>query len=214
MMAEDWEKYWKSKTILNRIVDFMRVNYFSDIPVSYLGDVRGKEILEPGCGTCESLIRIAKKSGKVTGIDISKKALERSKLNFEKNKVPKEKYSLVIGDIQKMKFKDNTFDITFNTGVVEHFDDDKINSKPVEEMIRVTKKGGKIVILVPSVYSPYYIYYLFPRIPGFNGPFPCDAHRFYTYKMLKNQLKALNLNFKIRLNFKSLFLWIVAIVRK
>ena len=192
----------------------MRINYFADIPPSYLGDVRGKEILEAGCGTCESLVRVAKKAKKVTGMDISKKALERSKLNFEKNKVPKEKYSLVLGDIEKMKFKDNTFDITFNTGVVEHFDDGRINNGPVEEMVRVTKHGGKIVILVPSVYSPYYIYYLISRIPGLNGMFPWEAHRFYTYKMLKNQLKVFNLKFKIRLNFKSLFLYIVAIIRK
>ena len=53
-----------------------------------------------------------------------------------------------------MKFNNNTFDVTFNTGVIEHFDDDKINNKPVEEMIRVTKKKGKIIILVPSAYSP------------------------------------------------------------
>ncbi|MBI2208878.1 class I SAM-dependent methyltransferase [Candidatus Woesearchaeota archaeon] len=213
-MPEDWEKYWKSKNILNRIVDFMRINYFADIPPSYLGNMEGKTILEAGCGTSESLVRIAKKAKKVTGIDISEKALERSRINFIRSKVQKKKYSLVLGDIQKMKFKDNTFDITFNTGVVEHFDDDKINSKPIEEMVRVTKKGGKIVILVPSIYSPYYIYYLFTRIPGLNGLFPWEAHRFYTYKMLKNQLKALNLNFKIRLNFKSLFLYIVAIIRK
>ena len=83
-MAEDWEGYWKRKTILTRIVDFMRINYFADIPISYLGDLDGKTVLEAGCGTSESLVRIAKKAKKVVGIDISQKALDRSKVNFEK----------------------------------------------------------------------------------------------------------------------------------
>lgn len=213
-MAEDWEKYWKKKTILTRIVDFMRINYFSDIPVSYLGNLNGKTVLEAGCGTSESLVKIAKIAKKAVGIDISRKALDRSKVNFERSKIFKEKYSLVLGDIQKMKFKDNTFDIVFNTGVVEHFDDDKINNKPVEEMARVAKKGGKIVILVPSVYSPFYWYYSLTRIPLLESLYPWEPHRFYSYKMLRNQLKPFNLKFKIKLDFKSLFLYIVAIIRK
>jgi len=213
-MTENWEGYWKRKSILNRIVDFMRVNYFAEIPISYLGNAKGKNVLEAGCGTSESLVRIAKKAEKVMGIDISKKVLVRSKVNFDKHKVSKNKYSLVLGDIQKMKFKDNTFDITFNTGVIEHFDDNKINSKPVEEMVRVTKKGGKIVILVPSVYSPFYWYYLFTRIPGLNKLYPWEPHRFYSYRILRDQLNFLNLKFKIKLDFASLFLYIVAIIKK
>ena len=213
-MAEDWEKYWKTRSILTRIVDFMRVNYFSDIPISYLGNLEGKTVLEAGCGTSESLVKIAKKAKKAVGIDISQKALDRSKINFDKYRIPHEKYSLVCGDIQKMKFKDGSFDIVFNTGVVEHFDDDKINNKPVEEMARVAKKGGRIVILVPSVYSPFYWFYLFTRVHGLQRLYPWEPHRFYNYKMLKNQLNPLNLKFKIILDFNSLFLYIVAIIRK
>lgn len=213
-MPENWEGFWGRDTIATKIVKFMRVNYFADIPIFYLGSVNGKTILEAGCGTSETLARLAKKAKKVTGIDISKNALEHSKRNFEKSKILKEKYSLVLGDIQKMPFKDETFDITFNTGVVEHFDDDRINNMPVEEMARVTKKGGKIVILVPSVYSPFYWYYSFTRLPGLKKLYPWDPHRFYSYKMLRNQLRELNLKFKIKLDFKSIFLYIVAIVKK
>lgn len=214
-MPEDWEKYWKKRTLMTRIVDFMRVHYFAYIPISYLGNIEGKNILEAGCGTSESLAKIAKKAKKVTGIDIAKQSLLRSKANFEKNKIPKEKFSLVLGNIQNMRFNDNTFDITFNTGVIEHFDDDKINNKPVEEMIRVTKKSGKVIILVPSVYSLLYIYYLISRIHGLNKLYPWEEeHRFYTFKMLKNQLDELNLKYKIKLCFRSLFVYLVAEIIK
>ncbi len=209
-MGEDWEKYWNRDTILTRIIDFGRAHYFSKIPISYLGNVKEKTVLEAGCGTSESLVRIARKAKKVTGIDYSKNALSLSKAKFEMNKIPKEKYSLVLGSIEDMKFEDNTFDITFNTGVIEHFDDDKINNKPVEEMIRVTKKGGKIIILVPSSYSPFYLYYLVSRIPNLNALYPWEEHRFYTFKMFRNQLDELNVKYKVRLCLRSLFTYLVA----
>ena len=80
-MGEDWEKFWSTKTILTKIVDFGRHYYFSYIPLAYLGDLRGKNILEAGCGTCETLVRAAKKAKKVTGIDISKKDFWEEGLN-------------------------------------------------------------------------------------------------------------------------------------
>ncbi|MEK6943391.1 MAG: methyltransferase domain-containing protein [Nanoarchaeota archaeon] len=213
-MAEDWEGFWKSGSVLNRIVDFARKHYFAGVPLGYLGNLKNKNVLEAGCGTSETLVVIAKKAKKVTGTDISKKALDISKKKFSKNGIRKEKYSLLIDNIQNMKFRDGTFDIVFNAGVIEHFDDDRINSRPLQEMIRVTKKGGKIVVLVPSVYSPYYLYYIFSRVPGLNRIYPWDEHRFYSYRMLSNQVKELNVNYKIRLDWKTMFLYIVAVIEK
>lgn len=214
-MAEYWDGYWESKNIISKIVDFMRVHYFADIPMYYIGNVKDKILLEAGCGSCETLVRIAKKAKKVVGLDISKKSILVSKIKFGMNKIPKDKYSFVLGDIQKMTFKDNTFDITFNAGVIEHFDDDKINNKPVREMVRVTKNGGKIIILVPSVYSIFYLYYLVSRIPGLNKIFPGEAsHRFYSFKLMRNQLDELKVKYKIRLCFRTLFLYLVAEITK
>jgi len=217
-MGEDWEKFWSTKTILTKIVDFGRHYYFSYIPVAYLGRMKGKSILEAGCGTGETLVRIAKKAGKVTGIDISPKVLLIAKANFKKNKIPKEKYLLAIGDLLNMKFKDNTFDITFNTGVVEHFDDDKVNNRPVEEMIRVTKKRGTIVFLVPSTYSPYYVYYRLTMLPGLKKFYPWEEHRCYNYAMLKKQMEEMrakyHIKYKIRFCFLSILTYLVTEIEK
>ena len=210
-MEQYWDHYWKSKNIVSRIVDFMRTHYFSKIPIYRIGNLKNKVILEAGCGSSETLVKMAGKAKKVVGIDISPNSIRMSKKNFEMHKTPKNKYSLVLGDITKMKFKDNTFDVVFNAGVIEHFDDDKINNKPVEEMIRVTKKGGKVVILVPSVYSLFYVYYLISRIPGLNKMFPGEvSHRFYSFKIMKGQLDELNVKYNVRLCFRTMFIYLVA----
>ncbi len=98
-MNENWKEFWKKDTALTRIVDFMRVHYFANIPIKYLGDVKDKEILEAGCGHCETLLRIANKAKKVTGIDISKRALLKAESSFEEKDIPKNKYSLILGNI-------------------------------------------------------------------------------------------------------------------
>ena len=216
-----WDGYWKSKSIVSRIVDFMREHYFCKIPIYHMGNIKNKLILEPGCGTSETLVRIARQSKKVVGFDISKESLEVSRLNFKKHKVPKNKYELVLGDMHKMKFKDNSFDIVFNAGVMEHFDDDKINNVPLKEMVRVTKKGGQVVFLVPCVYSPYYLWYLVSRIPGLHRIFPGEEnHRFYTFKIMKEQFEGLkqeynlNVKCKMRLCWRTMFLYMVGIIEK
>lgn len=218
-MGEDWEKYWMEDSFLRRVVSFARSNYFADISVSHLGDIKNKKVLEPGCGTCESLVRVAKKAEKVVGMDMSHSVLSLAKKNFLKNNLSEEKYELVKGDIQNMKFQDEMFDTTFNAGVIEHFDDDKINNRPVEEMLRVTKKGGSVIILVPSAYSLYRLYYMVSRIPGLNSIYPWgEEHRFYTFKMMQTQLEDLKRNHKIkysiRLCWRSGFIYLVANITK
>ena len=100
-------------------------------------------------------------------------------------------------------------------GVMEHFDEDKINIEPLKEKLRVTKKNGKVVIFVPSKYSPFYLYYLISRIPGLNKIFPGEQkNSFYTFKMLRNQLDELNVKYKIRLCHRTLFLYLVAEIKK
>ena len=93
---ENWEKYWSSNTILTRIITFMRVRFFGKISISHLGNLNGKNILEAGCGTGESLVNITRKAKKLTGLDISKSILELTRKNFEKHNIKKEKYWCII----------------------------------------------------------------------------------------------------------------------
>ncbi len=59
----------------------------------------------------------------------------------------------VKGDILKILFSDNTFDLTFNDGTIEHFLNDSIHTV-IDEMYKVTKPGGYCVIFVPNTQSP------------------------------------------------------------
>jgi len=55
-----------------------------------------------------------------------------------------------------MEYKDGSFDVVFNEGVVEHWLDRAERVKVIKEMARVTKKGGHVIIMVPNGTHPLY----------------------------------------------------------
>ncbi len=105
---------------------------------------KGK-ILEVGCGDGFLSRELAEniENARVFGIDLSKKRIERAK-----RKNGKAVFS--VGDATNLRFKDNSFDLTIASEVLEHIPDFK---KAVEEIKRVTKKDGKILVSVPNEFN-------------------------------------------------------------
>jgi len=60
----------------------------------------------------------------------------------------KKKLNVVEGDILDIPFEDNQFDYTICIAVIHHLSTHEKRIKAIEELKRVTKKGGKILILV------------------------------------------------------------------
>jgi ubiquinone/menaquinone biosynthesis C-methylase UbiE len=107
-----------------------------------VGDVKGKKILDLGCGPGFHANLLFKKGAKVTGIDNSEESI-----NHAKKESPESKF--FIGDIEKLPFPSASFDIVFSAMVIGHMTKwDKI----FYEVKRVLKKGG---IFVFSNYNPF-----------------------------------------------------------
>ena len=73
----------------------------------------------------------------------------------------KEGFAPVVADARFVPFKDDTFDLTFSFGVVEHFEG---TEEAVTEHVRVTKPGGKIIITVPYLFSPFTVYWMLMHV--------------------------------------------------
>jgi ubiquinone/menaquinone biosynthesis C-methylase UbiE len=100
----------------------------------------GEKVLDVGCGTGNFSIKLAQKGCEVIGIDISKPMLEKAAkkadqlnlaINFKK------------ADVLNLEFEDNHFDAVFSMAAVEFIEDLK---KAIQEMKRVVKPGGKILL--------------------------------------------------------------------
>lgn len=110
---------------------------------NFLEPKAGKRILDVGTGTgvlVHALARIVQPGGQVLGIDLSqimideasKRGADVSGLSFEKM------------DAMSMNFEDDQFDGAMSSIVFQHLPDP---TRALEEMIRVTKRGGIISII-------------------------------------------------------------------
>jgi ubiquinone/menaquinone biosynthesis C-methylase UbiE len=81
-------------------------------------------------------------NAKIFGIDNSKIGLEMAK-----KIIPKA--ILKFGDVRKVPFKKEIFDLVFCLGLIVHFNDKDIQ-KILSEMYRVTKKGGNVIVTTPN----------------------------------------------------------------
>ncbi len=101
--------------------------------------MEGDKILEVGVGTGKNL-QYYPKNIDVTGIDISKKMLEKAR-NRAKNM---ENIELIEMDAQKMGFDDNSFDTVITSCVFCSVPDP---IKGLKEIRRVCKNNGKLIML-------------------------------------------------------------------
>lgn len=107
-----------------------------------LGKIKGKRILEIGCGGAQNSIYFAKHGAKVNAVDISAKQLKFAKKLAEKNKVLN-KIIFNQGDIKNLKpIKSKSQNIVFSVFALQYVDDLK---KCFREVNRVLKKNGLFV---------------------------------------------------------------------
>jgi ubiquinone/menaquinone biosynthesis C-methylase UbiE len=94
-----------------------------------------KKILDQGCGTGEYALLF---ENKYTGIDNNLEDILFAQKHYRGN--------FVTGSATKMDFPDKSFDTVFAVGLHHHLND-KETQKAFIEALRVTKNGGKILVV-------------------------------------------------------------------
>lgn len=106
---------------------------------------RGMKLLDAGCGfgyAMRTWGRFCLPGGKLTGLDRDKRLLVQA-ARFCRKEGLGNAARFVHGDIGKMPFDDNVFDMTLAHVVFCHLAEPE---KALDEMIRVTKRGGCIAV--------------------------------------------------------------------
>ena len=119
------------------------IGKFNELLYSYVNKIKPKKILDVGCGEGFTLKYLTKK-GKFSlhGIDSSKEAIRLARKIAPKSR-------LRVGDVTKLPFKGNSFDIVLLLEILEHLENPK---KIIKEVKRLAKKA--VIISVPR--EPYF----------------------------------------------------------
>jgi SAM-dependent methyltransferase len=118
---------------------------------------RGRKVLEIGVGLGTDLAQFAKAGASCHAIDITERHLEAAARNFEARGLP---VVLKMCDATQIDFADGYFDVVYSFGVIHHIPD---ASKVVQEIRRVLKPGGKVLVTLYHRYSFFHFFMLFVR---------------------------------------------------
>jgi len=104
---------------------------------------RDEKVLEIGCGMGTDSVEYAKNGAKVTAIDIGEDQINLTKLNFKLRNLQYDE--ITTGNVENLKFKDETFDLVYCFGVIHHTVE---ISKAIDEIFRVLKNDGEAIIMI------------------------------------------------------------------
>jgi ubiquinone/menaquinone biosynthesis C-methylase UbiE len=100
-----------------------------------LGNLRGKSLIDIGCGPGTYSVEFAKRGANVLGIDLSRKMLNNA---GDSAKMADAKLTLQKADVRLIPYLDNSFDIAVIILTI-------LNDRILEEAARVLKPGGLLL---------------------------------------------------------------------
>jgi ubiquinone/menaquinone biosynthesis C-methylase UbiE len=105
---------------------------------------KGRLILDAGCGPGTYGIILAEEGNDVVAIDISPEEVRRARSRGKQKQL---RFSPQVADLERLPFKDNTFEVCFSGWVLHHFPN---TNSAVSELYRVLKPGGLLALAEPN----------------------------------------------------------------
>ena len=155
MGAEEIKKFFDQCSLI-------RDELFSKDPIlGYEQEARQKAImslldddsslaLDAGCGNGRDFNLILNRAEKVIGLDFSTGMVKEAKAKADN--MPDKRAGVLVGDVTRLPFKDNTFDLIVCSEVLEHIPNWK---KVVSEFYYLLKPNGVLIISTPNKLSMF-----------------------------------------------------------
>jgi 2-polyprenyl-3-methyl-5-hydroxy-6-metoxy-1,4-benzoquinol methylase len=132
--------------VLQRYTGRLRKRFYSEFRFRLLGDVRGKTLLDVGCGLGSNSVLLAKLGARVTGIDISPKSIEVAGKRAEAAGVGAN-CRFLCSPLETAPLAPGSFDIIWGEAILHHL----IPELPLilGKLVECTKPGGWMIFGEP-----------------------------------------------------------------
>lgn len=110
----------------------------------------GGTVLDIACGPGILIKGLLEKGYRVTAVDAAPEMVERAKELFAGS----QDVAIQVANTYELPFADGSFDVITALGLLEYLDREEV---ALNEMIRVTKSGGLLLLTYPHKWSPWRI---------------------------------------------------------
>jgi ubiquinone/menaquinone biosynthesis C-methylase UbiE len=139
--ASEWDGHWEHFTLSEHYEFEKNSGYHRILFNKYLK--KSDVFLEAGCGPGGVAMFATEFCQKVIGVDFAIKTIEQTRIVSDK------KLTFVHADVRNLPFEDQSFDVCYSGGVIEHFIS---GPEPIiAEGLRVLKPGGIFIIFTPYI---------------------------------------------------------------
>lgn len=145
--AEAWERHYRT----GRADTVSRQNILTRVSIveEMLGNGPGV-LLDVGSAAGAASEAFNDRGWDVTGIDISQGMVDYATRRAAERGRSGVRYQ--VADAENLSFPDKHFDAVVAMGIIEYCPDEQ---RALDEMVRVLKPGGRFIITVPNVLSPF-----------------------------------------------------------
>ena len=145
---QHWQRFWEEADTLE-LAEVYGTDGRMVREITALGDVAGWRILEVGAGTGRDAVALARAGAEVLTLDYVAGSLHLTVKAATGGGVT---VNPVCGDGLAAPFADETFDVVFHQGLLEHFRDPH---PLLRDNVRLLKPGGHLVVDVPQRWHYY-----------------------------------------------------------
>ncbi|MCJ7541693.1 MAG: class I SAM-dependent methyltransferase [Desulfobacterales bacterium] len=136
-----WKKVAKSYTgLVGETGDLAHSKVINPIVSKFLGDLKGRVVLDAGCGNGYWSRKMAKEAKRVVGVDFTEELLEVARSTPSASNL-----KFVTGDLRKLDLPDDEFDVVLCNMALMDVDG---LEKAIGEMARVLKTDGNLIISI------------------------------------------------------------------
>ena len=170
---ESFDQFWSDDDLVGNYLEVGRQEFFKEVLAACQPYLRGR-VADIGCGSgyIVKALTSSPAVAKIYGVDFSSSSIKRCRADVSEG-------HFLTGDIYHLACADGVFEVVVCMETLEHLEHP---AEAVQELFRVCKKGGHVIITIPNGALDEYVGHLnFWTQQDFRSLLPANSATMFQY---------------------------------